>query len=664
MKQLIITILYNIISFIDNILYKNNDEKMVNNIMLTDKIKILTDTGFSPLSNLYLTKPFDIYKITLENGYFLECADEHIVFNEDFKEIYVDQLNIGDYIQTDEGLKKIINIEHNNTKLCMGDITVNDDNHRFYSNGILSHNSVTTAVFGLWKILFFSDKNGSILSKSGPAGKDLLKKIKDMYLYLPYHLKCGTLKWNQTEIAFDNNSTLSTEAFSPTACLGKTINLLILDEFAWCPPNDVSLFYENVIPTVTTIPDSNVCICSTQNGFNKFYEIWNGAITGKSIYHPYKVDWYQVPNWDPETRKWVKRTKDWKDMMVGVLGSEESFQYQYGTAFLTSNNCLISRERLSIMHQNEILYSNNIIKNLSLLFCHLQHFDSFYIDPNYDVYNFKKSNYIVLVDLAEGTDKDSTVFNIIEVIYDIAKDKVYFKHVAYWKSNEYDLLTCALEFWLLIQTLFKKEQSNVIVSLEWNTYGALFYNYLIQLNEKDYNKESIWRFHYAKELDHTIFCRYKKTSSDEDIISNKINNKSKLIPGIRWNGSNKKSSCALLKPLIENKELIINDIVTISEIENFEDKNNNGHYKASYGHDDIVMTFVQLPVVIQSVKYKEFIEDIKSSVNRNNFSQSEFDAYDYSGVNLDTMEYIPNINNFGDSYLDNPYEDNNQYINY
>lgn len=505
--------------------------------------------------------------------------------------------------------------------------------------------SVTTAVFGLWKILFFSDKNGSILSKSGPAGRDLLKKIKDMYLYLPYHLKCGTLKWNQSEIAFDNNSTLSTEAFSPTACLGKTINLLILDEFAWCPPNDVNLFYENVIPTVTTIPDSNVCICSTQNGFNKFYEIWNGAITGKSIYHPYKVDWYQVPNWDPETRKWVKRTKDWKDMMIGVLGSEESFQYQYGTAFLTSNNCLISREVLSFLHSKEILYSNNIINKIDLIPCHIRHYENFYIDPDYNVSNFKHSHYIVIVDLAEGKESDSTIFNILEVIYDKEKDKITFKQVAYWKSNEHDLLESALEFWLLIQTLFKRDQSNVIVSIEWNTYGALFYNYLIQYNEKEYCKDNIWRFNFATEFDHTILCRYKKNSSDEDIISARLPKNNKLIPGVRWNGSNKKSSCALLKPMIESGDIIINDIVTISEIENFEDKNNNGHYKASYGHDDIIMTFVQLPMIIQSAKYKEFVEDIKS--NKQEFNNSSWPGYgqnDFMSMNdnfYETNNYLP-----------------------
>ena len=273
-KRNIITKCISLIDFIDYKFIKKehliDNYKTIEEIELDKSIEILTDTGFSPVSRLMLSKPFDIYKIRLENEYWLECADEHIVFDSDFNEIYVDQLHIGDCIQTDQGLHKIVSIEHNNTKVCMGDITVDDSNHRFYSNGILSHNSVTTAIFGLWKILFSNDRNGLILSKSGPAGRDLLKKLKDMYMYLPYHLKAGTMKWNQSEISFDNNSSIKTEAFSPTAGIGSTLNLLILDEFAWCPPNDVDLFYENVIPTVTTLPDSNVCICSTQNGFNKF----------------------------------------------------------------------------------------------------------------------------------------------------------------------------------------------------------------------------------------------------------------------------------------------------------------------------------------------------------------------------------------------------------
>ena len=136
------------------------------------------------------------------------------------------------------------------------------------------------------------------------------------------------------EIIREIRSASSFAAFSPTAGLGKTINFLILDEFAWCPPNEVELFYNNIIPTVTTISDSNVCIMSTQNGFNLFYKIWQGAITKKNIYAPFKVDWYQVPQFNPKTKKWEKRTEEWRKTMIGILGSEEAFNYQYSIQYV------------------------------------------------------------------------------------------------------------------------------------------------------------------------------------------------------------------------------------------------------------------------------------------------------------------------------------------
>ena len=97
MKQFLINILTKCISLIDFIDYKfikkehlTDNYKTIEEIELDKSIEILTDTGFSHVSRLMLSKPFDIYKITLENGYWLECADEHIVFDTDFNEIYVD----------------------------------------------------------------------------------------------------------------------------------------------------------------------------------------------------------------------------------------------------------------------------------------------------------------------------------------------------------------------------------------------------------------------------------------------------------------------------------------------------------------------------------------------------------------------------------------------
>ena len=509
--------------------------------------------------------------------------------------------------------------------------------------------SVTTAIFGLWKILFCNDRNGVILSKSGPAGKDLLKKVKDMYLYLPYYLKCGTLKWNQSEISFDNNSSLSTEAFSPTACLGKSLNLLILDEFAWCPANDVDLFYENVIPTVTTLPDSNVCICSTQNGFNKFYEIWKSSVEGRSMYHHQKIDWWQVPNYNLETGQWEPRTEEWKQMMIGVLGSEEAFYYQYGTQFSASDACLVSRETLSRIHEDEILFISReeLISSLFSKF--------FFVNPGYDVTNFKNKYYIVLVDLAEGGGSDYTVFQILEVNVNLLTSKATFEQVAFWRSNTVDIEKASVEFWVMMGQLFKADLSNVIVSIEWNTYGALFYNYICLLNETENFRDSLWRFNICKEFDTSVICHYKKANMNEEIAGIK-NKNAKTIPGIRWTAESKKTGCAMLKIMLEKGELIIKDIIQIGELENFEDKNGSGTYKASYGHDDMIMTLVQLPMVLQTGKYKEFIEDIieQSKLNTlNNLqSQKEFNYGDMMEVGF--QQFNTNGSIFSD-YLSAPW---------
>ena len=61
----------------------------------------------------------------------------------------------------------------------------------------------------------------------------------------------------------------------------------------------------------------------------------------------------------------------------------------------------------------------------------------------------------------------------------------------------------------------------------------------------------------------------------------------------------------------ENGYLVIYDYFTITEIENFEDKSGNGNYAASYGHDDIVMTLAQIPLLEQTAKYKQFCEDME-----------------------------------------------------
>ena len=423
--------------------------------------------------NTQLLKPDLVYKRTEEeiNDY-IKCMQDPVYFASKC------------YLMTPQGLQPCILRDYQEDYLNH----VKNNRFSIFLSCRQSGKSTTTAIACLWKILFNTDKSALILSKSGDAGRDLLSKLKDMYLFLPYHLKGGTLKWNQTSIAFDNNSSVSTEAFGPTAGLGKTINFLILDEFAWCNPNEVELFYNNIIPTVTTISDSNVCIMSTQNGFNLFYKIWKAACEKKNIYAPFKVDWWQVPQYNPETGEWEKRTEEWKNMMVGVLGSEEDFYYQYGTQFSASDKCLINRETLAKLREKTILFESR-----NELDIYLNHKDFLVWDPNFDLAELKTGYFITFIDLAEGGGGDSTVFNIFQL-----QDNGVLKQVGRWTSNSVDLENAALEFWLLAVQLFNNDRC--LVSIEWNTYGALFYQIISNLNDNEYNVETNWRFNFSKDL--------------------------------------------------------------------------------------------------------------------------------------------------------------------
>lgn len=138
----------------------------------------------------------------------------------------------------------------------------------------------------------------------------------------------------------------------------------------------------------------------------------------------------------------------------------------------------------------------------------------------------------------------------------------------------------------------------------------------MQLNEPEYKQEWSWRFNSCREFDYAVLTQYKKGKEDEDIPGMKKTN-TKTIPGIRWNSSNKPAACHLLKGLIEKDIVRLYDINTIVELEAFEDKTGKGHYKAAYGHDDIIMTCVQIPKLMETAKFKDFLEEIPLHVSSN-----------------------------------------------
>ena len=171
----------------------------------------------------------------------------------------------------------------------------------------------------------------------------------------------------------------------------------------------------------------------------------------------------------------------------------------------------------------------------------------------------------------------------------------------------------ALEFWFMFTQIF--DINNVLVSIEWNTYGALFYQYLLGLNDVDFDTFDNSRFNINSEgVDTTCIVKYPHTTN----LDGKLQKSTR--PGIKMTSSNKPVECAMLKMMIEQQNVTITDIQTIIEIEQFEMVGSSGTYAASQGHDDIIMTFVQIPLLEQTPRFKFFIEDMKTPTQYVNFN--------------------------------------------
>lgn len=308
MKQFINKILFTLIQLIENIQYRNikldqNDLlKKIINITFTENDNLYIDSpnGWVKITEINETQPFKIWYIKTELGKELFCADNHILFDSLGQEIMVKELNIGQHIITKDGFEKIVDIYIYNKSNGMIDFSVDSKDMIYYTNDILSHNTVTAAITLLHYCIFNTNKGVMVVANKGETVIEILDKIKNIYKLLPFFLKPGLINWNTKSIVFDNGCRIKSQARSKEPAIGFTIDFLYMDEFAHIPPNIIKHYYKAAIPTVSSIKGSKIVITSTPNGGNLFKELVTGAALpeghqDKNMYKLIKVYWYQVP---------------------------------------------------------------------------------------------------------------------------------------------------------------------------------------------------------------------------------------------------------------------------------------------------------------------------------------------------------------------------------
>ena len=289
---------------------------------LADEWSIKTDTGWELVSNVKETIPYQVYILSLQSGKQLECADTHIVFRSNFDEVFVKDLKFGDLIVTNDGLDIVSDVIVTSSTENMYDLEVKSKEHRFYSNGILSHNSTSAAGYLLWYAMFVPDSTVLIAAHKYTGAQEIMQRIRYAYENCPHYIKAGVTTYNKGSLDFENGSRIVSATTTENTGRGMSISLLYLDEFAFVRPSIAELFWTSITPTLST--GGKAIITSTPNSDeDQFALIWKGANKcqdeygnqtelGINGFKGYRADWWEHP----------ERDEKWAQEMRAKLGND------------------------------------------------------------------------------------------------------------------------------------------------------------------------------------------------------------------------------------------------------------------------------------------------------------------------------------------------------
>ena len=281
-----------------------------------------------------------------------------------------------------------------------------------------SGKSISACAYLLWFALFHSEKTVAVLANKGATAREMLSRITLMLENIPFFLQPGTKALNKGSLEFSNNSRIIAAATSGSSIRGLSVNLLYLDEFAFV--ERANEFYTSTYPVVSAGKDTKIIVTSTANGIgNTFYKIWEGASQGINEFHPFRVDWWDVPG----------RDEKWKEQTVANT-SQLQFDQEFGNTFFGTGDTLINAETLMSFRAKPY---KRAMENGDLLI---------YEEPKTD------HEYIMTVDVSKGRGQDYSTFNLIDIsVRPFAQVAVYrnntispllFPNIIYKYANSYN----------------------------------------------------------------------------------------------------------------------------------------------------------------------------------------------------------------------------------
>ena len=449
--------------------------------------------------------------------------------------------------------------------------------------------TVVAAIFLLHNAIFNVDRNIGIAANKLATAVEIMDKIKEIMDYLPFFMKPGIKVYNQTMIVFENGCRIIAQATTKRSFIGFTIHTLYCDEFAHVEPHVLDEFYENIMPTVSSMEDSKIIITSTPNGYNKFFDIYQGGVDGTNSYHSLRVDWWQVPG----------RDENWKEKTIADCGGEDEFMRQFGNSFLSTGNTLLSPDSLAKLQKGRIKFVRRDLLEVE------KNWEEEYRDllfhPDFDIDDLKnpEKRWVLSIDLSEGGGGDNSILNLFNLrmknktlVKQLLRDpdaelkkSDYFQlvQVGRFKSNITSLPKLAKLTYILVNDIIGPDNIRVVV--EYNAFGGEFLRLLQTVfgDKNDFDMSCILKFYHSSDA-----------------------NKRKY--GLKVRPDNKPVMCMDLKGKIADDTIVVTDDDTVGEFEVFSKVGST--WKASRDHDDLAMSTVDVTAIFDHPYFDVLMEDI------------------------------------------------------
>ena len=244
---------------------------------------------------------------------------------------------IANYVkfQTDYGYKTVKLREYQKKMVhLMGDEDWNSDLETFVPksryNIIMCSRQMgkTTTVCSVFLhyMLFHVERNLFITANKGTTATEIVNKLTEMLKGLPFWLKPGIIKKNQSSLKFDNGCYMLSAAASKTPATSFTIHFMYVDEAALIANNIIDDYWKSVFPTLSSSKVSKIVLTSTPRGRqNLFYRLWEGSQQCKNSFKNLRADWWENPDHD----------EAWAEQQKADFGEEEfaqEFELQWDVA--------------------------------------------------------------------------------------------------------------------------------------------------------------------------------------------------------------------------------------------------------------------------------------------------------------------------------------------